>query len=370
MNMKKEIINKITNALKEHETVTGQTLIVGDHALYTNVNEMCLNIKGFISWWGFCRSILGYTPDKKSVTEIGEIVNRKAANRGLITFPGEITQPLSSADKKRDELLGQIHEYGFKPEPVFYGKTELYFGQEFEFEFANAQDLMGFIEDLQPLQGFVYLKEDGSLTWPAVEVVTHPCSFEIATSLCRDITETAITRNAMVTNCGHHVHVSRCAFTEEEVNAMVETVHNCWEEVISFSGRTIDEVDEFCSDSFVNKRCGRYAAVNIKNATTVEVRIMKARLNVDKAVDNLNFVKMLGNSVKEGNTISLQSWLRARTLAKENIQQQTITPWTITGIKGKEKIKDEDADFFNWFFDQEEPKNNVNWSSVTVDDIC
>lgn len=325
--MKKEIINKITNALKEHEAVTGQTLIVGDRDLYTNVSERCLNIMGFISWWAFCRSVLEYTPDKKSVTEIGNIINRNAANRGLITFPGKVTQPLSPADKERAELLGQISDYGYKPEPIFYGETNLLFGQEFEFEFANAQDLMNFIKTLTPLQKFVYFKEDGSLTWPAVEIVTHPCSFDVATSLCRDITQAAIKRNAMVANCGHHVHVSRCAFTEKEVSAMVENVHNCWEEVICFSGRTADEVKEFCADSFV-RNCGRYAAVNTKNATTVEVRVMKARLNVDKAVDNLNFVKRLGDSVKEGNTISLQSWLRARAMAKENVRDFSLIPWS------------------------------------------
>lgn len=364
----REIINKINNALKEHEIVTGQTIVMGDRALYTNVAERCLNVMSFISWWGFCRSILGYTPSKDFVIKIGDIVNRKAANRGLITLPGEVTLPLSPADKERDELFGQIREYKYKPEPVFYGETNLFFGQEFEFEFINAQDLMGFIKDLQPLQKFIYLKEDGSLTWPAVEVVTHPCSFEVAASLCRDITKAAIKHDAMVTNCGHHVHVNRCAFTEEEVSAMVKNVHNLWEEVISFSDRTVEEVDEFCADSFINKRCGRYAAVNVTNATTVEIRVMKTKLNVDKAVDNLAFVRMLGDSVKKGNSISLESWLRARAMAKENVQRFK-TPWTTTGVKGKEKIKDENADFCNWLFNQKEPEDNVNWSLITADDI-
>ena len=367
--MKKEAIRKIINALKEHETVTGQTPIIGDRNLYTQVNERCLNIIGFISLCSFCRSILGFTPSRESVIEIGDIVNRKAANRGLITFPGETTKPLAPADKVRNVLLGQIREYSYKPDPVFYGKTDLFFGQEFEFEFVSAQDLMGFIRDLMPLQAFVYLKVDGSLTWPAVEVVTHPCVFEVAASLCRDITKTAIKHDAMVTNCGHHVHVSRCAFTEEEVNAMVKNVHNCWKEVIAFSGRTADEVEEFCADSFV-RNCGRYAAVNVTNTTTVEVRIMKAKLNVNEAVDNLNFVKRLGDSVKESNSFSLESWLKARTLAKENIQQRTVTPWTTTEIRSKEKIKDEDEDVLNWLFGQEEPGNNIDWSSVTVEDIC
>lgn len=350
---KEEIINKINNALKEYEEITGQTPIMGDRALYTNCSNVCLNTMSFVSWWGFCRSVLGYTPDKESVTEIGEIINKNAANRGLITLPGEVTQQMSPADKRRDTLLGQIQQYGYKPEAIFYGTDpfSLFFGQEFEYEFTCAKDLMGFIEDLAPLKKFVYLKEDGSLTWPSVEVVTHPCSFDVAASLCRDITKAAIERGAMVTNCGHHVHVSRSAFTKEEVSAMIKNVHNCWEEVISFSGRTADEVSEFCADSFVNKWCGRYAAVNTKNKATVEVRVMKTKLNIDEAVDNLTFVRMLGDSVKEGNSISLESWLRAQVMAKEN-------------------AKAEDEAFLNWLFNQEEPGNNIDWSSVTVEDIC
>lgn len=370
--MKKEIVNKIFGALKEYEAVTGQTPIMGDRALYVNVAEVTLNIMSFVSWWGFCRSVLGYTPDKESVTKIGEFVNRQASARGLITLPGETTRPLSPADKRRNNLLGRIQQYGYKPKAIFYGTDpfSLFFGQEFEYEFTCAQDLMGFIETLAPLQGFVYFKEDGSLTWPAVEVVTHPCVFDVATSLCRDITQAAIKWNATVTNCGHHVHVSRRAFTEKEVSAMIETVHNCWKEVISFSGRTEDEVKEFCADSFV-RNCGRYAAVNVKNKATVEVRVMKARLNIDEAVDNLTFVRMLGNSVKEGNTLSLQSWLRARALAKENVQRFVArTPWTTTGVECKEKIKDEDEDVLNWLFNQEEPGDNIDWTSITVDDIC
>ena len=367
--MKKEAIRKIINALKEQETVTGQTPIIGDRDLYTQVNERCLNIVGFISLWSFCRSILGFTPSRESVIEIGDIVNRKAANRGLITFPGETTKPLAPADKVRNVLLGQIREYSYKPDPVFYGKTDLFFGQEFEFEFVNAQDLMGFIRDLMPLQAFVYLKVDGSLTWPAVEVVTHPCVFEVAESLCRDITKTAIKHDAMVTNCGHHVHVSRCAFTEEEVSAMVTSVHNLWEEVTCLSGRTVEEIEEFCADSFV-RSCGRYAAVNVKNAATVEVRIMKAKLNVDKAVDNLTFVKMLGDSVKEGNSISLESWLRARVMAKENVQKSSArTPWTTTEVSGEDKVKEVDEDFFASFFNQEGTRNHIDLSSITIDDL-
>lgn len=210
-----------------------------------------------------------------------------------------------------------IQPYDYKPEPIFYGTTKLFFGQEFEFEFNTFSNLKGFLEELKVLSYFVYFKKDGSLMGYSVEVVTHPCSFEIATSLCRDITRTAIKHRATTTHCGHHVHVSRDAFSEKEVNLMVKTVHDLWEEVITFSERNASEVDVFCADSFI-RDCGRYAAVNIMNAATVEIRIMKAKLNIDKAVDNLTFVRMLGDSVKKENTTSLESWLRARRLSRKH----------------------------------------------------
>lgn len=220
-----------------------------------------------------------------------------------------------------------IQPYHYKPEPIFYGTDPLFFGQEFEFEFETFSNLEEFLEDLEVLSDFVYFKEDGSLMGPSVEVVTHPCSFEVAASLCRDITQTAIKHEATTTHCGHHVHVSRNAFSENEVKLMVKTVHDLWDKVISFSGRTEDETQRFCADSFI-RYCGRYAAVNTENATTVEIRIMKAKLNVNEASDNLTFVKMLGDSVKKDNSISLQSWLRARAVAKENVKNFSFIPWS------------------------------------------
>lgn len=243
--------------------------------------------------------------------EVGELAGQVTYN---VELNDGVTLPFPAHDEEFEdmipyELMAQIQPYSYKPEPIFYG-SGLFFGQEFEFEFKTFRDLGEFLQDLSHLSRFVYFKRDGSLTGPSVEVVTHPCAYEVAVSLCRDITTVAISHNAMTTNCGHHVHISRNFFSEKEVSDMVKTVHKFWTDILIMSGRHSEEAERFCADSF-NNDVGRYAAVNVMNTNTVEIRVMKAKANVDKAVDNLTFTKLLGDSVK--NKISwLPFWVKAR----------------------------------------------------------
>ena len=278
----------------------------------------------YIEWIMLNAKRLSVQPCNYDYNDAGELAGQIIFNLDL---KDGVTVPFTEEYFWDPILVTEIQPYHYKPEPIFYGTDPLFFGQEFEFEFETFSNLGEFLEDLEVLSDFVYFKEDGSLMGPSVEVVTHPCSFEIAASLCRDITQTAIKHEATTTNCGHHVHVSRNAFSENEVKLMVKTVHDLWDKVISFSGRTEDETQRFCADSFI-RYCGRYAAVNTENATTVEIRILKAKLNVNEASDNLTFVKMLGDSVKKGNSISLESWLRARAMAKENVRDFSFIPWS------------------------------------------
>ena len=70
-----------------------------------------------------------------------------------------------------------IHDYGYKPEPIFYGESNRYFGVELEVDGAgkdsdNADDILAIAnkDDVH-----VYIKGDGSLD-DGLEIVTHPMS--------------------------------------------------------------------------------------------------------------------------------------------------------------------------------------------------
>ena len=72
-----------------------------------------------------------------------------------------------------------IHDYGYKPEPIFYGDSKRYFGIELEIDGAgkdsdNADEILAIANREQE---HVYIKGDGSLD-DGMELVTHPMSLE------------------------------------------------------------------------------------------------------------------------------------------------------------------------------------------------
>lgn len=74
---------------------------------------------------------------------------------------------------------GTIHNYSYKPEPIFYGDGPLYLGVELEVDEAGKDN----INAVQALRAFNqenvygYVKSDGSLN-DGFELVTHPCTLE------------------------------------------------------------------------------------------------------------------------------------------------------------------------------------------------
>ena len=72
-----------------------------------------------------------------------------------------------------------IHDYNYKPEPIFYGKDNMYLGVELEIERGgessdNAQRIL----DVANSQAeHMYIKHDGSIE-DGFEMVTHPMSLD------------------------------------------------------------------------------------------------------------------------------------------------------------------------------------------------
>jgi len=70
-----------------------------------------------------------------------------------------------------------IHDYGYKPEPLFYGDSNRYFGIELEIDGAgkdsdNADEILAIANKDNE---YMYIKGDGSLD-DGMELVTHPMS--------------------------------------------------------------------------------------------------------------------------------------------------------------------------------------------------
>ena len=207
-----------------------------------------------------------------------------------------------------------IHDYNYKPEPVFYGKDDMYLGVELEIDRGgessdNAQRLL----DIANYQSeHMYIKHDGSIE-DGFEMVTHPMGLEYHKSEMpwQKIFDKALDmgyRSHKTSTCGLHIHVSRRAFgkTYEEQEAVISRivyfVENHWNELLKFSRRTEENINRWASrygilttaqDTYKNaksRRLGRYVAVNLENCDTVEFRLFRGTLNYKTFVATLQLI--------------------------------------------------------------------------------
>ncbi|MGN0605977.1 MAG: hypothetical protein ACI4JM_05600 [Oscillospiraceae bacterium] len=110
-----------------------------------------------------------------------------------------------------------IHEYSYKPEPIFYGNSNRYFGVELEIDGAGKDD--DYADDILAIANadstYIYIKSDGSLD-DGMELVSHPMTLDYHKEYCWfDIMRKAVSlgyRSHQTSTCGLHIHVNRTAF--------------------------------------------------------------------------------------------------------------------------------------------------------------
>lgn len=209
----------------------------------------------------------------------------------------------------------RIHDYSFKPIPIFYGQGPRYFGVELEIDMAgedfdNARQLLDVANCDHPL---IYCKHDGSLD-DGFEIVTHPMSLEFHqysmpwAKILREATSMGYTSHQAKT-CGLHVHVSRDAFGEYEseqdevIARILYFFERFWEELLRFSRRTPSQLERWAAwygykdrpgaildHAKRHKPNGRYACVNLTNEDTIEFRIFRGTLKLNTLIATLQLV--------------------------------------------------------------------------------
>ena len=215
----------------------------------------------------------------------------------------------SDDDEDKDH---RIHDYGYKPAPVFFGKGKMFFGCELE---INIKDDMESAVDwvLENLgEKHVYLKEDGSLS-NGFEIVSHPHSYEESKKLWANMSGSAPMTSHKSGECGFHVHVSRESLTRLQIQKMVVFVN------APENGALIDKIAQRTGNGYCAKkqavigRCGqsssRYEAINLCNSKTVEFRIFRGNTRPERLLKNLEFVHALINWV---DTVSYRQLTGAR----------------------------------------------------------
>ncbi len=212
-----------------------------------------------------------------------------------------------------------IHDYSYKPEPIFYGE-KMYLGVELEVdEGGEDDDCANTLLDIANKDNeHMYIKHDGSLD-EGFEMVTHPMdlNYHINTMPWKDILKKAVQmgyRSHQTNTCGLHVHINRTAFgetTEEQEEAIARVVYFVeahWNEMLKFSRRTEYSINRWAAryglkdtpkgtyKDAKDKYMGRYVCVNLTNYNTIELRIFRGTLRYETLIAALQMVSEICNT--------------------------------------------------------------------------
>lgn len=230
-------------------------------------------------------------------------------------YPEDSGEPLCAGCYSKRQVRDTIHDYGYKPDPIFYGTGPRYFGVELEIDEAgedqeNAAQVLAYANLDREL---LYCKHDGSLE-DGFELVSHPMSLDFH---CAEMPWAAVLAEAarlgycshQTTTCGLHVHVSRNAFgeTEEEQEEVIARIlfffEKNWNELLRFSRRTPRQLERWAArygykewpmDILDHAKKGggggRYACVNLQNEDTIEFRIFRGTLKYNTLIATLQLV--------------------------------------------------------------------------------
>ena len=206
-----------------------------------------------------------------------------------------------------------VHDYYYKPSPIFYGEGPRFFGVELEIDDGGESD-----DNVRALSAvsnadaeLIYCKHDGSLD-DGFEIVTHPMSLPFHEhnmpwkSILEKATELGY-RSHQTDTCGLHIHVSRNAFgiyEDEQDKAIARVlyfVERNWNELLIFSRRTQRQLDRWASRygykdrpsemlEHVKKGGSRYTCVNLSNRDTIEFRIFRGTLKLNTLIATLQLV--------------------------------------------------------------------------------
>lgn len=215
---------------------------------------------------------------------------------------------------------GVIHDYYYKPEPIFYPpyKPEiLYLGVELEIDGGgedakNAENLLNIANhDVE----HIYAKHDGSLS-SGIELVSHPCSLEyhIQKISWKEICARAVDLQYLshkTTTAGLHIHVNRTALgsthqeQEDTIARILYFVEAHFNEMLRFSRRTEAQLNKWAArygykenpkevlDHAKNSNLGRYSSVNLQNMETIEFRLFRGTLKYQTLIAALQMVDVI-----------------------------------------------------------------------------
>ncbi len=211
------------------------------------------------------------------------------------------------------ERESSIHEYGYKPTPLFKGNGNRYFGVELEID--NGGKDSDYADELLEIGNrqdeCIYIKSDGSLD-DGMEIVTHPMTLDYHKTFCwEELMRHAVRlgyRSHQTSTCGLHIHVNRSSLgqdsteQEETISRILYFTEHHWNEMLKFSRRSEYAMNRWAArygyesspkailDKAKKGNCGRYAAVNLCNCATIEFRMFRGTLKYNTLIAAIELV--------------------------------------------------------------------------------
>jgi len=182
-----------------------------------------------------------------------------------------------------------IHDYDYKPAPIFHGEGTTFLGLELEIN-ANSRRADAEIAT-DHLGDMAYLKADSSIDY-GFEVVTHPMSYDWAMAnfpwkMLDALQEAGCDAGG---NTGLHVHISRAGFTgPAHIFRWMKFLYRNQDMVIAVARRNSYVFAEFDTEDrervkefAKGGRSERYRAINTQNEHTFELRVFASSLNTQQ----------------------------------------------------------------------------------------
>ena len=213
---------------------------------------------------------------------------------------------------------GSIEDYYYKPEPIFYGSGDRYFGVELEVDEAgedsgNADEIANIANGNEVR---VYCKHDESLD-DGFEIVSHPMTLDYHEhempwpDMLERLRKMGYLSH-LASTCGLHVHVNRISLgdTMEEQDTTIARVlfffEKFWNELLKFSRRTSRQLDKWAALYGYNDHpkemlehvkkgtsLGHYYCVNLQNESTIEFRIFRGTLRYNTFIATIQLVNRI-----------------------------------------------------------------------------
>jgi hypothetical protein len=193
-----------------------------------------------------------------------------------------------------------IHGHSFRPKTKPLGHGPHFFGVELEVECppdSEVEDIAARIAKL--MDGFVYIKRDGSLRY-GMEIVTCPASLDehrnrwplFFEKMPRGL------KSFRTTTCGLHVHCSRAPLTHLTIGKMLAFMNQPENRTFieCMAQRTSEQYAKFTDKGVKDARLDdpdRYQAINTVNRDTVEFRLFKGTLRPQSFFKDIEFCDAL-----------------------------------------------------------------------------